>query len=339
MHALREARTWTVGEGEVGERLDRFVTDALEGASRSQVSHAVADGRVLVNDAPPGKAGLKLALGDVVRWIPPATMPGDPPIAEDIAVQVVYEDAALAVVNKPAGLVVHPAAGHATGTLVNALMSRFGGLSTAGGDDRPGIVHRLDKDTSGLLVVARRDDVHRALAALFERHVIRRRYVAVVLGPRLADAGTVETMYARSRRDRRRMTGQGSDGRRARTHWRVLARSEAMALVMLQLDTGRTHQIRVHMSEHGHPVVADELYGRKPAKGGAGRVAVELAAARRMPRQALHAALLGFEHPDTGEALSFTAPLPADMAALVGDVFGEEWVEAAIEATGATRPG
>lgn len=302
----------------------------LEGSSRSQVSRGLEQGQLIVNGVKPAKAGVKLVIGDEVVWTRAGISLGDPPLAQDIPLNIVYEDDALAVVNKPTGLVVHPAAGHLDGTLVNALMFHLEGLSSAGGVDRPGIVHRLDRDTSGLLVVAKRDDVHRELAQRFKDHVIRRRYLAVVLGPRLPESGTIESFYARSHRDRRRMTGKAAEGRRAVTHWRVLARAEAMALVMLQLETGRTHQIRVHLSERGHPVVGDDLYGRKAPKGGAGKVAVELAAARRMPRQALHAGLLGFDHPDTGEALVFTAALPDDMATLVALVFGPEWPDRAV---------
>jgi 23S rRNA pseudouridine1911/1915/1917 synthase len=314
--------TGRVAQGEAGERLDVWLARATEATSRSQVSRWVEAGRVWVDGAAAAKAGLKLREGQEVRWELPEPV-GAAPGAQDIPLPIVHSDQWLAVVDKPAAMVVHPAAGHADGTMVNALLHHLGTLSAVD-VARPGIVHRLDQDTSGLLVVARDEATHAALGRLFQRHSIERRYVAVVLGARLADRGTCDTAYGRHPTNRLKFTGKSARGtRRAVTHWEVLARAETMALVSVRLETGRTHQIRVHLSELGHPVVGDALYGRVPPKGGGGRAAVELAAARRMPRQALHAETLGFRHPGTGEAVVFRSPLPADMAALVAQVFGE----------------
>ncbi|TNF32146.1 MAG: RluA family pseudouridine synthase [Deltaproteobacteria bacterium] len=314
-------RVWTVPADVAGARLDAVVAERWPELSRSQVRRAHDEGRLTLNGRPPKKAGVPVRAGDVVCVDVHDAPTGEAPQAEAIPLRVVYEDEHLVVVDKPAGLVVHPAPGHAGGTLVNALVHHLDELAESeDAPDRPGIVHRIDKDTSGLLVVAKSLAAMTGLQAQFAAHTAHRRYRAVVLGPRLADEGTFETLFDRHPRDRKRFTGRVSRGRRACTHWRVLARGEALALVELALETGRTHQIRVHMSEHGHPVVADPIYGRPVPKGGVGRAAIELAAARRMPRLALHAAELGFVHPATGEALRFTAPDPEDLARLIATI-------------------
>ena len=299
-------------------RLDQGVAERHAGLTRSQVKRALEDGRLTVNGAVPAKAGAPLRMGDVVVLgaAPAAAALGI--VGEPIPLVVVYEDEHLLIVDKPAGLVVHPAPGHMAGTLVHALVHHEGELADAeDAPERPGIVHRIDKDTSGLLVVARTAVAMAGLQAQFAAHTAHRRYRAVVLGARIADEGTIETLYDRHPTDRKRFTSRAVKGRRACTHWRVLARGEALALLELALETGRTHQIRVHLSDRGHPVVADPLYGRPvPKVGGTGAAPRELAAARRMPRLALHAAELGFVHPVTGELLRFFAPDPPDFAAL-----------------------
>lgn len=309
-------------DADAGARLDQFVADRAPGVSRSQIRRGIAAGEVTVDGVAPSKAGVGLRAGQVVVRSPPPAR--EPVPGEAIPLSIVYEDDDIVVIDKPAGLVVHPAPGHDSGTLVNALVHHFEELAEVDdAPDRPGIVHRIDKDTSGLLVIARSTAAMAGLQPQFADHTAHRRYRAVVYGPRLADAGTIETLFGRHPRDRKRFSGRVSEGRRACTRWRVLARGEALAVVELALETGRTHQIRVHLSEHKHPIVADPIYGRPaPKHGGAGAVGRELAAARRMPRLALHAAELGFVHPTRGEAMRFASPDPADLAALIAAVTG-----------------
>jgi 23S rRNA pseudouridine1911/1915/1917 synthase len=333
---VSDPRRFAVGPEAAGERLDTWLAALLEETSRSAVARAITEGRLTVDGASPRKAGQRLKGGEAVALWPDLGADPERPQAQDIAIHVVYEDEHLAVVDKPAGLVVHPAAGHADGTLVNALLHHFEALG--GGAARPGIVHRLDRDTSGLLVVAKDDATLAALQEQFRARTIERRYLAVVLGARIEDAGTLDTWYGRHPTQRKQMTGRLAQGRRAVTHWTVLRRSLAQALLMVRLDTGRTHQIRVHLAEAGHPVVGDPLYGRQPpAMGGHG--AGELAAARRMTRQALHAASLGLAHPADGRWLRFTSRPPRDLDVLIRRAFGEDAVdEAMARVAGAGAP-
>ncbi|MEX0979687.1 MAG: RluA family pseudouridine synthase, partial [Gemmatimonadota bacterium] len=236
--------------------------------------------------------------------------------AQDIPLRIVYEDAALVVVDKAAGMVVHPAAGHPNGTLVNALLHHVGDLSGIGGSLRPGIVHRLDRDTSGLLVVAKKDGVHQALSAALKERKVRRRYLAAAWGHLPESPLTIDAPIGRDPGDRKRMAVIDS-GRRAVTRVRVKERWLAAELLEVALQTGRTHQIRVHLEHRGHPVVGDEVYGVgwEKGMGGRGRLwARELQA--RTPRHFLHAAELDFVHPETGREMSFRSPLPEDLAAV-----------------------
>jgi len=289
------------------ERLDRWLADRLE-LSRSRVAGLIESGRVLVDgepasksDRPPEGAGIE------VRIPAPAPIEPDP---EDLPLEIVYEDDALAVVEKPAGMVVHPAPGHRSGTMVNALLARLDTISHVGAPLRPGIVHRLDRDTSGLLVVAKTDEAHRALSRDLARHRVRRGYLAAAWGHLDVDQDTIDLPLGRDPRDRKRRAVV-EDGRRAVTHVKRLERWVSADLVALRLETGRTHQIRVHLKAVGHPVVGDPLYAPGWERGfvGAGGHWAE-ALARRVGRMFLHAARLSFRHPVTGETMTFTSELP-----------------------------
>jgi 23S rRNA pseudouridine1911/1915/1917 synthase len=294
-----------VGEAHAGERLDRALA-ALAGVARAQAQRWIADGSVRVNGAP-GRASQKLAAGDRVLADPPDAAPSAL-APEAIALTILHQDDALVVLDKPAGLVVHPAPGHAGGTLVNALLHHVRDLAGIGGVARPGIVHRLDRGTSGVMVVAKTDAAHGALAKQFHDHTIERVYVAFARGAPAQDEGRIERAIGRHPSDRKRMSIAAKRGRAAATRWRVLRRFPKSGAVKLEIrpETGRTHQIRVHLSAHGLPLLGDETYGQ--AAGGA--------FARGLGRPALHAAVLGFVHPVSGERLRFEAPLPADLVAL-----------------------
>ena len=295
-----------VGEGEADERLDRALA-ALAGVPRSQVQRWIEAGGVRCNAAP-ARASQRVELGDVVEAEPPepAAFSLEP---EPIPLEILFEDAALVVLDKPAGLVVHPAPGHPRGTLVHALLHHCRDLAGVGGVLRPGIVHRLDAGTSGVMVVAKSDAAHQALSLQFRDHSIERIYHAFVRGSPGAEQGRVERAIGRHPRDRKRMSVAAHEGRDARTAWRVLRRYPARGAAQLEVrpETGRTHQIRVHLASQGLPVLGDPVYGR--ARAG-------LPDEAKLARPALHAALLGFLHPSTGERLRFAAPLPADLVAL-----------------------
>lgn len=292
-------------------RLDAWLSDAL-GLSRSRVVGLVEKGLVEVDGARPRKSqAVSPGQRVVVEIPPPVEISAEP---QDLPLDVVYEDASLLVVNKAAGMVVHPSAGHPSGTLVNALLYRVRDLSGIGGALRPGIVHRLDRDTSGLMVVAKEDRVHRALSDALKRREVRRLYLAASWGHLPSTPLTIDAPVGRHPTDRKRMAVV-EGGRRALTRVRVLEDWLAAQFLQVKLGTGRTHQIRVHLAHVGHPIVGDDVYGAGRHKGmtGTGRSwAAELA--RRVPRQFLHAARLEFEHPVSGEHMSFEAPLPSDLA-------------------------
>lgn len=259
-----------------------------------------------------GRAGTpsrKLRPGDDIVWTPPAVVPSEV-LAEELPLAIAHEDKWLVVVDKPAGLVVHPAPGHEGGTLVNALLGHCRDLRGIGGELRPGIVHRIDKDTSGLLVVAKDDATMNALAAEFKAHTIERVYDAFVVGKPPSAEGRIDTLYGRDPRERKKFSSRVRTGKRAVTNWKVVERFAGVAARMeARLETGRTHQVRVHMAALGCPLLGDRTYGRPPRDLRLRAIGEELG------RQALHARLLGFRHPATGEALRFTSPLPADMQA------------------------
>ncbi|WP_280954441.1 RluA family pseudouridine synthase [Alsobacter soli] len=311
-----------------GERLDRFLAAMVPGLSRTRLKALILDGRVTVNGARVDDPGRKLDAGQEIAVDVPPPVPAEPE-GESIPLNVVYEDDQLLVIDKPAGLVVHPAAGHDSGTLVNALIAHCGdSLSGIGGVKRPGIVHRLDKDTTGLLVVAKTDRAHKTLADQFADHgrtgPLERAYRAVVWGVLPRKHGTVDANLDRSTRHRDRMAVVSREkGREAITHYETEevfagANGEAVAsLVTCRLETGRTHQIRVHMAHIGHPLIGDPVYAggfrtKASLLGPQARAAVEA-----FPRQALHAALLGFAHPITDEELIFESDLPVDMEQLI----------------------
>ncbi len=307
-----------------GERVDRFLADAIGTLSRSRVKSLIAagqarrDGTVLAEPAEPVRPGA------VYTLTVPAPVPARP-AAQAIPFTILYEDAELIVLDKPAGLVVHPAPGNEDGTLVNALLAHCGAaLPGIGGERRPGIVHRLDKDTSGVMVVAKTQAAMVALTATFAARDLDRAYLALVWGVPAPLAGAIEGAIGRDRRDRKRMAVRAQGGKAALTRYVTMrVWHGGVSLLECRLATGRTHQIRVHLSASGHPVVGDPVYLRRvPA---AARLVPEPARSRLLdfPRQALHAARLGFRHPRTGADLSFETPIPADFAALVGVLEGD----------------
>jgi 23S rRNA pseudouridine1911/1915/1917 synthase len=309
---MEEIRRFTFEPGRSAERLDRFLADCLPELTRSQVKKLVDDGRVLLRGAP-AKAGEKLKGGEALAVTLPEAVSAEA-LPEEIPLRILYEDRHLVVIDKPAGMVVHPAPGHQGGTLVNALLHHCRDLAGIGGELRPGIVHRLDKDTSGVMVAAKDDASLNALARQFKAHSINRRYLALVHGLVPADRGTVDKPIGRHTTERKKMSGKTRSGRRAVTHWRVLRRfdKERLTLVELSLETGRTHQIRVHFSEMNHPVVGDPVYG----SSGRAQALTDPELRQRLlalHRQALHARVLGFIHPATGTYMEFESPLPEDL--------------------------
>ena len=297
-----------------GQRLDKALAEA-SGLSRERIKALMREGRVTLDGKVAAQASHKPAAGSAFAITIPAVTP-DEAQPEDIPLNVVFEDEHLIVIDKPAGLVVHPAVGNYDGTLVNALLHHCQGqLSGIGGVARPGIVHRIDKDTSGLLVVAKSDVAHEGLARQFEDHTVERAYLALVAGNPLPPSGTVTGSIGRSNTNRKKMAlvSEGR-GKHAVTHFATLERFALAALVECRLETGRTHQVRVHMTSLGNPLLGDPAYGRTPTK------LKPLLAEHKFERQALHARVLGFIHPVTGAALRFESPLPADMAGLLVDL-------------------
>jgi len=297
-----------------GARLDAFLAARHQAVSRSVWKHLIEDGRVVVNGKSTAKAGFALKPGMVVEAAIPDAEPSAL-VGEAIPIELVYEDEHLAVVMKPAGLVVHPGHGARRGTLVHALLGRGLPLAAAGGAERPGIVHRLDKDTSGLLVIAKTDTAHRALSRMFARREMDKTYLALVWGRPQPAAGRIDDAIGRSRRDPTKMTVRARHAREATTLYRTEESLPGFTLLTIGLVTGRTHQIRVHFAARKHPVIGDTRYGGQPWK--ALRDPARRALLTSFPRLALHATRLAFAHPVTGEPLSFSAPLPADVSSLL----------------------
>lgn len=283
-------------------RLDRWLRDRLPDESRTVLARWIGDGYVRVNDREV-KASHRLTNGDLVEIDPPEPTPSTL-TPENIPLKIVYEDEWLAVIDKQAGLIVHPAPGVSSGTLANALLYHMRTLSSEGGAQRPGIVHRLDKDTTGLLVVAKDDRTHRLLSEALAKREVKRHYLALVHGRLPEERGTIRYPIGRSRNDTGKMAPGGRAAREACTHWERMENFSQTALVRCRLETGRTHQIRVHMQAIGHPIIGDPLYGRSKEKW-------------NVPHQMLHAAYLSFRHPQTGETMEFQAEPPMPFAALL----------------------
>lgn len=293
---------WIAENHEAKTRIDKYIAEGLgEEASRSQVQLWITEGHARVNGSPV-KSNYKLSAGDRISLVIPEPEAVEI-VPEDISLEIAHEDRDVIVVNKPRGMVVHPAPGHSSGTLVNALMFHCKDLSGINGELRPGIVHRIDKDTSGLIMAAKNDKAHASLAAQLKDHSVTRRYYAIVHGNISHDQGTIDAPIGRDPHDRKLYTVTDRNSKHAVTHFSVLERFGDYNLLELKLETGRTHQIRVHMKYIGHPLVGDPVYGR--SKG------------LKMEGQALHAAILGFIHPSTGEYMEFSAPLPEDMEELL----------------------
>ncbi|HZQ22382.1 MAG TPA: RluA family pseudouridine synthase [Terriglobales bacterium] len=311
---------------DAGKRLDQYLVSRLADVSRARVQQLIAQKKVLVDNAE-AKASFRLRGGERISILGPAQLPPLRAIAEDIPLDVVYENDDFAVINKPAGMMVHAGAGATEdernrGTLVNALLHRFNTLSGVGGQLRPGIVHRLDRGTSGLMVVAKNDEAHRKLALQFSRRMAKKTYVALVHGWLKQDRGTIATSISRDVVRRTRMTTRRSGGREAITHYQVQRRLETpfgkFSLLEVKIDTGRTHQIRVHLASLGHPVVGDTLYGAPEkltwqAQKKAGKIPQTPASPLSLSRNFLHSASLQLQHPRTGSPLSFSRPLPREL--------------------------
>lgn len=285
------------------QRIDRYLTEMLPEQSRSFFQKLIRDGFVIVNHIIV-KVNYRLKTGDVIEIDIPDAVPTEI-VPENIPLDILYEDDDLLIVNKPKGMVVHPAVGHSTGTLVNAIMYHCqGNLSGINGEIRPGIVHRIDKDTTGSLIICKNDEAHRNIAEQIKEHSVTRRYVGVVAGTFSEESGTVEGAIGRHPNDRKRMTINEKNGKPAVTHYRVLQTLKGASFMEFELETGRTHQIRVHMASISHPLLGDTVYGnsKNPYK---------------LQGQALHARTIGFIHPTTGEYIEVSAPIPEYMTELV----------------------
>jgi 23S rRNA pseudouridine1911/1915/1917 synthase len=302
--APERAHTFTLNASAAGRRLDVVLADYIADVSRTQLSRHISEGAVTLNGKP-ASPSQKVHKGDTVVWTPPAVRTVEI-LAQDIPLRVVFEDKHLVVVNKPPGLVVHPAAGHDDGTLVNALLAHCQDLRGIGGELRPGIVHRIDKDTSGLLVVAKDDVTMNALGADFKIHRIKRVYEALAVGQPAHTSGKIDTLIGRDPHDRKKFSIKVRTGKRAVTNWRLIEALGGAARMEAELETGRTHQVRVHFAAMGCPLLGDQTYGRSP------RDEALRAISKQLGRQALHARVLGFHHPKTGKWVEFEAAPPED---------------------------
>ncbi len=302
LQPLEETQTYDVQEEQIGQRLDRFLAPLLSSLSRTNIQQLIAEEAVLVKGKA-SKPGYALRRGDTITIVRSTlVLPPTNATAHELPLDILYEDQDLLVLNKAPGMVVHPGPGHSDDTLVNALLARYPELQGVGDDGRPGIVHRLDKDTSGLIIIARNSRTLTALMEQMQGHTIIKRYLALVEGDVAHDQGSIDAPIGRDTRNRQQMTVTNRDSREARTHFRVLQRFTRHTLLLLQLETGRTHQIRVHLKAIGHPVVGDPVYGSGNVPKGF-----------TLNRQFLHAYQLQFDHPITGKLVEIEAPLPKDL--------------------------
>lgn len=307
---MDDIKILSVPPSDAGNRLDIYIAEQT-GISRSQIQALIDSGTVLVNNRLVTQS-YKVKTDDSINiTIPEKETSGLTP--EDIPVEILYRDEYVVVVNKPANMVVYPAAGHSKGTLMNALAYHCGRLATVGGPLRPGIVHRLDKDTSGVMVVALEDSAYYNLVEQFRQRTITRKYIALVYGKLRDYSGEISLSIGRSESDRKKMSTKTKRGKQANTKWKVLKRFEGTTMIEVFLGTGRTHQIRVHLASIGHPVAGDRTYGKKTELAVNSKVIV-------LPRQMLHAETLGFKHPATGEHLEFSSPLPEDMRTTLSEL-------------------
>lgn len=305
---IKEERkeTFEVTQGLSGKRADIVLSHFLSDHTRSQIKKLI-DGQHVLVKGKPIKPSKKFDKGEIldVTLPTPVSIDAKP---EDIEIEVIYEDSSLIVVNKPAGMVVHPGAGVKGGTLVNALLYKCEDLSGIGGKIRPGIVHRLDKDTSGVIVVAKNDQSHNSLVSQFKSRTVKKRYLAIVEGYLKKESGSFTAKIGRDPVNRIKMSSKSKAGKESLTLWKVIERFQGASLVEAEPKTGRTHQIRVHFSENGYPILADKVYGHRKQKG-----QVLSQTAKKIGRQALHASKIGFTHPANGNWVEFTAPIPEDM--------------------------
>jgi 23S rRNA pseudouridine1911/1915/1917 synthase len=315
MATTKKTTDLVVSATDAGQRIDAFAAHGT-GLSRSRAAVLVEDGLVLVNGKSV-KPSAKLRPGDAVSITLTEVSPDETLIPEDIPIRVLFRDEHLVVIDKPAGLVVYPAAGHRSGTLMNALRYLLGPLSAPGGPLRPGVVHRLDRDTSGVMVVALDDASYYSLVEQFRARTIQREYRALVFGCPPAKEGEIDAQIGRSTADRKKMSVHSHAGKEARTSWKLLKKLDGAAFVSAKLGTGRTHQIRVHFLSLGHPVLGDRIYGEKTS-------ITQNNKRISFPRQMLHAATLGFTHPVSNEWISFESPLPADMEAALAELGGRD---------------
>jgi len=298
---------FTVAQADLSKRLDIFAAEK-SGITRSQAQKLIRDGLVLANGKKESPGYKVKAFDSIEIAIPERT--GEELIPEALPLKILFMDKYIAVIDKPAGMVVYPAAGHSSGTLMNALAYHAPRLASIGGELRPGVVHRLDRETSGVMVVALDDKAYYNLVEQFRKRSIHRKYIALVSGPLKEDSGEISLSIGRSDSDRKKMSTRTRRGKEAMTRWKLIRRLHKATLIEARLGTGRTHQIRVHFAAIGHPVLGDSTYGKKTE--------VELRGSKvRIPRQMLHAETLGFEHPQTGQHMEFSSPLPDDMKELI----------------------